>query len=49
MAPVARGVADTFRVLEPVQRGSGGEPRSHRDNSRSDATRESQAQLKYDS
>lgn len=26
MAPVARGLADSFRVLEPLQRGSGGEP-----------------------
>ena len=26
MAPVARGLADMFRVLEPFQRGSGGEP-----------------------
>lgn len=26
MAPVARGLADSFRVLEPMQRGSGGEP-----------------------
>ncbi len=26
MAPVARGLADTFRVLEPFQRGSGKEP-----------------------
>ena len=26
MAPVARGLADSFRVLEPFQRGSGGEP-----------------------
>jgi len=26
MAPVARGLADRFRVLEPFQRGSGGEP-----------------------
>lgn len=26
MAPVARGLADSFRVLEPWQRGSGGEP-----------------------
>ena len=26
MAPVARALADTFRVLEPMQRGSGGEP-----------------------
>lgn len=25
-APVARGLADSFRVLEPFQRGSGGEP-----------------------
>jgi pimeloyl-ACP methyl ester carboxylesterase len=26
MAPVARGLADSFRVLEPLQRGSGGDP-----------------------
>ncbi len=26
MAPVARGLADSFRVLEPLQRGSGSEP-----------------------
>jgi len=26
MAPVGRGLADSFRVLEPFQRGSGGEP-----------------------
>ncbi len=26
MAPVARGLADSFRVLEPFQRGSGAEP-----------------------
>ncbi len=26
MAPVAQALADTFRVLEPMQRGSGGEP-----------------------
>ena len=26
MAPVARGLADRFQVLEPFQRGSGGEP-----------------------
>ena len=26
MAPVARGLADSFRVLEPLQRPSGGEP-----------------------
>ena len=26
MRPVARGLADSFRVLEPFQRGSGGEP-----------------------
>ena len=26
MAPVARGLQDGFRVLEPMQRGSGGEP-----------------------
>jgi pimeloyl-ACP methyl ester carboxylesterase len=26
MAPVAHGLADAFRVLEPFQRGSGGEP-----------------------
>jgi pimeloyl-ACP methyl ester carboxylesterase len=26
MAPVARGLADAYRVLEPHQRGSGGEP-----------------------
>ncbi len=26
MAPVARGLADSFRVLEPFQRGSSGEP-----------------------
>jgi pimeloyl-ACP methyl ester carboxylesterase len=26
MAPVARGLSDRFRVLEPFQRGSGGEP-----------------------
>jgi pimeloyl-ACP methyl ester carboxylesterase len=26
MAPVARGIADTFHVLEPFQRGSGREP-----------------------
>jgi pimeloyl-ACP methyl ester carboxylesterase len=26
MAPVARGLADSFRVLEPMQRGSGPEP-----------------------
>ena len=26
MAPVARGLADSFRVLEPMQRASGGEP-----------------------
>jgi len=26
MAPVARGLEDSFRVLEPWQRGSGGEP-----------------------
>jgi pimeloyl-ACP methyl ester carboxylesterase len=26
MAPVARGLADSFRVLRPFQRGSGGEP-----------------------
>jgi len=26
MAPVARGLEDSFRVLEPFQRGSGGEP-----------------------
>jgi len=26
MAPVARELADSFRVLEPLQRGSGGEP-----------------------
>ena len=26
MAPLARGLADSFRVLEPLQRGSGGEP-----------------------
>ncbi|MCL4401125.1 MAG: alpha/beta hydrolase, partial [Acidobacteria bacterium] len=26
MAPVARGLADSFRVLEPFQRASGGEP-----------------------
>jgi pimeloyl-ACP methyl ester carboxylesterase len=26
MAPVARGLADRFRALEPLQRGSGGEP-----------------------
>ncbi|UCE60858.1 MAG: alpha/beta hydrolase [Phycisphaerales bacterium] len=26
MAPVARGLADTFRVVEPFQRGSGREP-----------------------
>ncbi len=26
MAPVARGLADSFRVLEPFQRGSGGAP-----------------------
>ena len=26
MAPVGRALADTFRVLEPMQRGSGGEP-----------------------
>jgi pimeloyl-ACP methyl ester carboxylesterase len=26
MAPVARGLADAFRVLEPLQRGSGGAP-----------------------
>ncbi len=26
MAPVARGLADSFQVLEPFQRGSGGEP-----------------------
>jgi pimeloyl-ACP methyl ester carboxylesterase len=26
MAPVARGLEDQFRVLEPFQRGSGGEP-----------------------
>ena len=26
MAPVAQALADTFRVLEPIQRGSGGEP-----------------------
>ena len=26
MAPLARGLADSFRVLEPWQRGSGGEP-----------------------
>jgi pimeloyl-ACP methyl ester carboxylesterase len=26
MAPVARALADQFRVLEPLQRGSGGEP-----------------------
>lgn len=26
MAPVARGLADSFRVLEPLQSGSGGEP-----------------------
>lgn len=26
MAPVARGLADSFRVLEPLQRGSGAEP-----------------------
>jgi pimeloyl-ACP methyl ester carboxylesterase len=26
MAPVARGLADWFRVLEPLQRGSGGQP-----------------------
>jgi pimeloyl-ACP methyl ester carboxylesterase len=26
MAPVARGLEDAFRVLEPFQRGSGGEP-----------------------
>jgi pimeloyl-ACP methyl ester carboxylesterase len=28
MAPVARGLADAFRVLEPLQRGSGSEPLS---------------------
>ncbi len=28
MAPVARGLADSFRVLEPFQRGSGAEPLS---------------------
>src|SRR5882672_2712922 len=28
MAPVARELADSFRVLEPFQRGSGGEPLS---------------------
>ncbi len=28
MAPVARGLADSFRVLEPFQRGSGTEPLS---------------------
>jgi pimeloyl-ACP methyl ester carboxylesterase len=28
MAPVARGLADSYRVLEPFQRGSGGEPLS---------------------
>jgi pimeloyl-ACP methyl ester carboxylesterase len=28
MAPVARGLAESFRVLEPFQRGSGGEPLS---------------------
>jgi pimeloyl-ACP methyl ester carboxylesterase len=27
-APIARGLADTFRVLEPWQRGSGGDPLS---------------------
>jgi pimeloyl-ACP methyl ester carboxylesterase len=26
MAPVARGLADSFQVLEPLQRGSGGDP-----------------------
>ena len=26
MAPVARGLADSYRVLEPLQRGAGGEP-----------------------
>ena len=26
MAPVARELADSYRVLEPLQRGSGGEP-----------------------
>src|SRR5881397_3652262 len=26
MAPVARGLADSFRVFEPLQRGSGPEP-----------------------
>ena len=26
MAPVAQALSDTFRVLEPIQRGSGGEP-----------------------
>jgi len=26
MAPVARGLADSFRVIEPLQRGSGSEP-----------------------
>jgi pimeloyl-ACP methyl ester carboxylesterase len=26
MAPVGRGLADSFRVLEPFQRGSRGEP-----------------------
>ena len=28
MAPVARGLADSFRIVEPFQRGSGGEPLS---------------------
>jgi pimeloyl-ACP methyl ester carboxylesterase len=26
MAPVARGLADSFRIIEPFQRGSGTEP-----------------------
>jgi len=26
LAPLARGLADSFRILEPLQRGSGGQP-----------------------